>query len=86
MNLSDVGYVGKLVSTIRAEATNGYNGKVLVYDRIFTKRYELLVYDFRGHLVFHSFAGNIKTKEELQEALDTFPEFLRALRAGGKND
>lgn len=83
MNLSDVGYVGKLVSTIRAEATNGYHGKVLVYDRFFTKRYELLVYDFRGHLVFHSFAGNVKTKEALQEFVNGFPEFRREM-GGGK--
>lgn len=85
MGLHD-GFVGKLKEEIRAESANGYKGLVKVYDRGFEKRFELFIFDFRGHEVLHSYAGNVKTKEELQETLDTFPEFLRALRAGGKND
>ena len=85
MGLHD-GFVGRLKEEIRAESANGYKGLVKVFDRGFEKRFELFIFDFRGHEVLHSYAGNIKTKEELQEHLDTFPEFLRALRAGGKND
>lgn len=85
MGLHD-GFVGRLKEEIRAESANGYKGLVKVYDRGFEKRFELFIFDFRGHEVLHSYAGNIKTKEELQEHLNTFPEFLRILGAGGKND
>lgn len=83
MGLHD-GFVGRLKEEIKAESANGYKGLVKVYDRGFEKRFELFIFDFRGHEVLHSYAGNIKNKEELQETLDTFPEFLRALRAGGE--
>ena len=83
MGLHD-GFVGRLKEEIKAESANGYKGLVKVYDRGFEKRFELFIFDFHGHEVLHSYAGNVKTKEELQETLDTFPEFLRALRAGGE--
>lgn len=85
MGLHD-GFVGKLKETIKAESANGYKGMIKVFDRGFEKRFELFIFDFHGHEVLHSYASNIKTKEELQEHLDTFPEFLRILGTGGKND
>lgn len=82
-NFNDFGYVGKKTGTIKAASMNGYNGEVKIFDRIFTVRYELYIYDAAGREVFHSYSSNIKTKEDLIAFVEDFPRFRREM-GGGK--
>lgn len=78
-SFSDFGYVGKKTGTIKAASMNGYNGEVKIFDRIFTVRYELFIYDAAGRTIFHSYSANIRTKEQLQKFVDDFPRFRREM-------
>ena len=78
-NFSDFGFVGKPTGQIKAVSMNGYNGKVKIFDRIFTVRYELYIYDAAGH----SYSSKIKTKEDLIAFVEDFPRFRREM-GGGK--
>ena len=82
-NFSDFGFVGKPTGQIKAASMNGYNGRVKIFDRIFTVRYELFIYDAAGRTIFHSYSANIRTKEQLQKFVDDFPQFRREM-GGGK--
>lgn len=82
-NFNDFGYVGKKTGTIKASSMNGYNGEVKIFDRIFTVRYELFIYDAAGREVFHAYSSNIKTKEDLIAFVEDFPRFRREM-GGGK--
>ena len=82
-NFNDFGYVGKKTGTIKAASMNGYNGEVKIFDRIFTVRHELFIYDAAGRTVFHSYSSNIKTKEDLIAFVEDFPRFRREM-GGGK--
>lgn len=64
---------------IKATARNGYNGKLKIMDYVLYIRRELFIYDAAGREVLHSHSSNVKSKEELVEICESFPDFLRQI-------
>ena len=59
------------------DSPNGYHGRV--FHRQGTDVWTLSIFDKNWREVLHSYRGNAKSREQLKEQVDGFPDFLRTL-------